>query len=46
MNFKRLLLSIQDKSMDEQFKSINDTFENWRGNLEQLDDVCVIGVRV
>ena len=21
-------------------------FENWRGDLEQLDDVCVVGVRL
>ncbi len=43
--FKKLLLSIQDKSMDEQKELINSTFENWRGELEQVDDVCVIGVR-
>lgn len=45
-NFKKLLLSIQDKSMVEQKEIINDTLENWKGNLEQIDDVCVIGVRV
>lgn len=22
-----------------------ETFENWKGSLEQLDDVCVIGVK-
>jgi len=45
-NFKRLLLKIQDKSMAEQQKIIHNTFEKWRGDLEQIDDVCVIGVRV
>lgn len=45
-NFKRLLLSLQDKSMDEQMKRIDEAFEEWRGDLEQVDDVCVIGVRV
>ncbi|MDB4534224.1 tetratricopeptide repeat protein [Vicingaceae bacterium] len=44
--FKELLLSIQDKSMEEQNHIINNTFETWRGDLEQIDDVCVIGVRV
>jgi serine phosphatase RsbU (regulator of sigma subunit) len=44
--FRNLLLSIQDQSMEEQNNSIDNTFERWKGDLEQLDDVCVIGVRV
>jgi ligand-binding sensor domain-containing protein/serine phosphatase RsbU (regulator of sigma subunit) len=43
--FKELLLSIQNKRMDEQLKVIDDAFETWRGDLEQIDDVCVIGVK-
>lgn len=45
-NFKKLLVSIQSKSMEEQKRVINDTFESWKDDLEQVDDVCVIGVRV
>lgn len=45
-NFKKLLLSIYDKPMDEQKEIINKEFEQWKGNLEQIDDVCVIGVRL
>jgi len=44
--FRELLLSIQDKAMEEQKITINKTFETWKGDLEQIDDVCVIGVRV
>jgi serine phosphatase RsbU (regulator of sigma subunit)/Tfp pilus assembly protein PilF len=44
--FKELLLSIQDKPMEQQKIILDDTFEKWKGNLEQLDDVCVIGVKV
>lgn len=44
--FRELLLSIQSKPMEEQRIIIDTTFENWRGDLEQIDDVCVIGVRV
>jgi len=44
--FRELLLSIQDKSMEEQKILIDKTFETWRGELEQVDDVCIIGVRV
>ena len=44
--FKELLLSIQLESMGMQKKLIEETFEKWRGNIEQIDDICVIGVRV
>ena len=44
--FKELLLSIQDKTMDEQKIELEQHFENWKGSLEQVDDVCVIGVRI
>ncbi|PCJ28142.1 MAG: hypothetical protein COA97_02375 [Flavobacteriales bacterium] len=44
--FRELLLSIQDKSMEEQKKIIDDAFETWRGTIEQVDDVCIIGVKV
>ncbi len=45
-NFKKLLLSIQKENMETQKKIIENTFKNWMGDLEQLDDVCIIGVRV
>jgi serine phosphatase RsbU (regulator of sigma subunit) len=44
--FRELLLSIQNKTMEEQKISIDEIFETWKGALEQIDDVCVIGVRV
>ena len=34
------------KPMEEQHKILIDAFENWRGDLEQVDDVCIIGVRI
>jgi transcriptional regulator with GAF, ATPase, and Fis domain len=44
--FKELLLNIHLKPMDEQQKLLNHFIEAWQGELEQLDDVCVIGVSV
>jgi len=44
--FIELLISIQDKTMDEQGQILDDAFEEWKGTLEQIDDVCVIGVRI
>jgi hypothetical protein len=32
--------------METQKQKLQDTFEQWRGQLEQVDDVCVIGVKI
>lgn len=45
-NLKKLLLSINGEPMQKQRDVLQYTFENWTGNLEQIDDVCVMGVRV
>lgn len=44
--FRQLILDIQNKSMEEQKRFLNDTIENWRGAHEQVDDILVIGVRI
>ena len=44
--FRELLLSIQDKSMVIQKDILDETFEKWKEKFEQIDDVCVMGVRV
>lgn len=45
-NFKQFLLSIKEKDMQEQKELIEKSFYEWKGDLEQLDDVCVLGVRI
>lgn len=45
-NVKELLLSVSLSPMSEQQTLLNEHFENWRGDLEQIDDVCVVGIRV
>ena len=45
-NFRKMLFEIQDKTMDEQLSILDKRFEEWRGDIEQLDDVCIIGVRI
>ena len=45
-NFKELLLSIQDKNMDEQSKYLDTFITDWRGNMAQTDDILVIGVKI
>lgn len=44
-NFKRFLLSIQSHDIDAQADLLRDELRKWQGNLEQLDDVCVIGLK-
>ena len=43
---KELLISINSHTMDQQKDVLQSEFEEWKTNLEQTDDVCVIGVRV
>ena len=44
--FKEVLVSIHQDEMSAQRKALQQSFENWRGDYEQIDDVCVIGVRI
>ncbi len=44
--FRELLLSVQGESMESQKQLIENAFDEWRGSVEQIDDVCVIGVRI
>ena len=43
---KEMLLANHKQSMQEQKEILNETIESWRGNLEQIDDILVMGVRV
>jgi serine phosphatase RsbU (regulator of sigma subunit) len=42
---KKLLAEIHEKSMEEQLEILETQFDDWKGNLEQLDDVCIIGIK-
>ncbi len=44
--FEALLLNIHQLDMAEQKNKIETAFEKWKGELEQVDDVCVIGVKI
>jgi len=45
-NFKKLLLSIQEKTMKDQKEILEQSFNEWKGNHKQLDDILVIGFKV
>ncbi|MBL7895242.1 MAG: SpoIIE family protein phosphatase [Bacteroidia bacterium] len=41
-----LLLSLHNFELSNQREELHREFNGWKGNLEQVDDVCVIGIRV
>jgi len=45
-NFKDLLRTINDMSMEEQEAFLEYSFNNWRQDNDQTDDVLVIGVKI
>ena len=43
--FKDLLLSISEKSLNEQSNILEDTHRKWRGTTNQTDDILVMGIK-
>ncbi|MFT5819054.1 MAG: serine phosphatase RsbU (regulator of sigma subunit)/Tfp pilus assembly protein PilF [Crocinitomix sp.] len=43
---KQFLVSLANEEMDQQLMGLKKEFEQWMGDLEQVDDVCIIGVKV
>ena len=43
--FKKLLISISELAPQKQRMALEKEFNEWKGNQEQIDDVCVIGFR-
>jgi len=43
--FKKMLLDIQNLTMDEQRKHIDNTIEDWMKEHDQIDDIIVIGAK-
>jgi serine phosphatase RsbU (regulator of sigma subunit) len=44
--FRNLLLSLTDMPMNKQKNELSFSFDNWKGQQEQVDDICVIGLRI
>ncbi|MCW3082901.1 MAG: hypothetical protein JWP12_267 [Bacteroidetes bacterium] len=45
-HFRDLLLDVHKHPIDKQKEFLNQTIEEWRGPLDQVDDILVIGVKI
>ncbi len=43
---KQLIFQVYANPADEQRETLDGTIEAWRGELEQIDDICLMGVKV
>ena len=41
-----LLMSIHSGGMNEQATTLQKELNNWKGDLEQVDDICVLGIKI
>lgn len=41
-----LLISVCTESLEQQHQVLSDRLHQWKGDLEQVDDICVIGIRI
>lgn len=44
--FKELIISMQEHSISKQKEILDVTMLNWKGDLDQIDDICVLGVKI
>ncbi len=44
--FQELLLQIHSLPMNEQQRTLHNEFNTWKGNLQQVDDVLVMGLKI
>ena len=44
--FRKLISYVSQLDMKAQKKELLSTHKNWRANMEQIDDVCVLGIKI
>ena len=44
--FRELILGVSSKDFSKQKKELEVAFNSWKKDIEQLDDVCVVGIEV
>ncbi len=46
VHFRKLLMQIRERSMEDQKKILLETHHSWRSDIEQIDDILVLGIRI
>lgn len=44
--FRSLLQYVAELTLTEQKKALIASYNNWKGTQEQIDDICVVGVKI
>lgn len=44
--FKKLLLGLEHETVDFQREKLYEEFKKWKGNFDQIDDVCILGLKL
>ncbi len=44
--FRSLLLSLNNYKLEKQKEQLLFSYNNWKGRQEQIDDICVVGIKV
>jgi serine phosphatase RsbU (regulator of sigma subunit) len=44
-NLNEYLAKICELTNQKQLEALNTTYENWKGDLDQVDDICIIGIK-
>jgi len=44
--FKNMLISIRNRGLLEQREFLISEFDNWKGEIDQIDDVCIMSVKI
>ena len=45
-NFKKLVIDIHKLPMPEQKKTLEKRFKEWKGDVEQIDDILILGIKM
>lgn len=45
VQLKKLILTASKSTLNQQKEHFNSVFENWKGTLEQIDDICILGIK-
>lgn len=45
-NFQKLLLEFSNEKLETTNQKLEDVFIKWKNDLEQVDDICIIGIKI